>query len=303
MRNMIQFYVASMEANRTFLPSTSSTVTEKLERIFDELESYGVKMEDKEITGLDGEVLQQWFNSHARQWKPATANSYVCTVNKFLRWASTMSSRGKSYIDDDYSHILHTQKIPSIDSLPEEERPKDKYYTDEEVEELLYGVHGRNVVRDRAIIGLFLYSGLRVSELCSLTIGQVLDRPRGIVYVQRKGGAWKDVPVSEKFYPLLDAYLKTRKDRNDHSRPLFMTSHGEPCNRNQIYKCISFKQKEMGLATGPHALRHTCISKIANTVGVAAARDQANHASITITNRYVHTGTKEHNAAVAALNW
>ena len=190
-----------------------------------------------------------------------------------------------------------------MDDLPPEERPKDKYYTQEQVHELLWGNHGRNQVRDRAIMGLILFTGLRVSEVCSLTIGNFLNSPHGLMTVKPKGGKYRDVRVAEQVYELVNDYLKTRKDETDPSSPLFITTHGKPCSRKQIYEAVSFKQKELGLATGPHAIRHTAISEVGNRFGAAMARDFANHKSFKVTNRYSHTTEGQMVNAVNNLPW
>lgn len=301
--SMIQFYVQSAVASRKFMATTAPQMIDKLERIFRTLESeYGVRLEDKRIVGLDGEILQRWFIALSESRKPATVNAYVCALNPFLRWAHKMSNSGTHYLEEDLSGVLNTVRIPSPDELPEEERPKDKYYTHEQVNDLLYGDHGRNQVRDRAIMALILCSGLRVSELCSLTVGQFRNATDGKIRLKRKGGAYANAVIGQDAFPLIEAYLKTRKNLSD-TDPLFMTTHGKPCSRTQIYKALSFKQREIDLATGPHAIRHTAVSEVTNTAGAAIARDFANHKSLVVTNRYAHTTEEQRIEAANHLRW
>ena len=132
--------------------------------------------------------------------------------------------------------------------------------TVQQTRKLLGDMPDRNKLRDRAICTLILESGMRVSELCTLTIGDVLD-----------------------------AYLQTRPDADDHSRPLFLSMHGQPMNRKTVYGALAFKQKQLGLATGPHCLRHTFISEVEKRNGAGVARDCANHSSLRVTNRYEHS--------------
>ena len=294
MRTMISFYVDSAVADRRIMKTTAPQIEKKLERIFDSLENeYNVSVKDDTIEGLNAPTLQRWFNANAQGWKPATANNYICIINPFLRWAFTME-----YLQRDLSSILHTAKLPNPDDLPEGEKPKSKYYTQDQIDDLLTEKTGRNLVRDRAIIALILTSGFRVSEVCDLTIGQVMDVPHGFVRLRRKGGAWKDAPIKAEIYPMLEAYLATRSDTANRSAPLFVTTHGKPCSQNQIYRALRYKQEALGLAVGPHALRHTAITRMEHTYGAAIARDFANHRSITVTNRYTHTTAEELQAAV-----
>lgn len=304
-RPMIQFYAESMRVNgRKPMPSTLSHNTEVLDRIFDTLEArYGVTMEEEKIVGLNGAKLQKWINEASEEWKPATRNNYISILNPFLRWASKMSGDQGDYIQKDFSDILHTESLPDPDELPEEERPKDKYFSVEQVNELLHGGHGRNHTRDTAIIAMFLWSGLRVSELCQVTVGNFKKgAEKQVVKVQRKGGAWKEVEIGTPAYGYVNQYLSTRKNLAD-DQPLFITTHGEPCSRQQIYKCLSFKQKQIGIATGPHALRHTCFSAGEKEAPISVMRDIANHKNFRVTNRYTHSTHEERLAALNALPW
>ena len=293
---MIELYITSRKLK---VAASSNALTEKLlTRIFDQMaEQYEVELKEEEIAGLTSTKLQKWFNAASEGRKPATINSYVCALNPFLQWANEMG-----YTSRDFSRILHTVRLPDVESLPEEERPKDKYLSHEKAEALINTTYGRNRIRDRAVIALILYSGLRIAEVCSLTVGQVTDRTKPIV-VKRKGGHYKPVVIGESFWPYLDAYLATRKDTADPKAPLFMTSHGKPCSPNELYKALAHKQKAMGLATGPHALRHTFVSEVENTCGAGVARDCANHKSLAITNRYDHTTNDQRQAAVNSLRW
>ena len=293
---MIELYITSRKLK---VAASSNALTEKLlTRIFDQMaEQYDVELKEEEIAGLTSTKLQKWFNAASEGRKPATINSYVCALNPFLQWANEMG-----YTSRDFSRILHTVRLPDVESLPEEERPKDKYLSHEKAEALINTTYGRNRIRDRAVIALILYSGLRIVEVCSLTVGQVTDRTKPIV-VKRKGGHYKPVVIGESFWPYLDAYLATRKDTADPKAPLFMTSHGKPCSPNELYKALAHKQKAMGLATGPHALRHTFVSEVENTCGAGVARDCANHKSLAITNRYDHTTNDQRQAAVNSLRW
>lgn len=307
-RAMIDFYVDSVSRAKDIRPSTAEQIADMLNRVFDQLEEkYGVSMEEEKISGLSGAKIQRWFNDASVHWKPATVNSYVNTLNPFLRWAAKMSGDHGDYVQKDFSKILQNKKIPDPDKLPEDQRPKDKYFTVEQVEMLLHGTetHARNLIRDRAIIAVFLFSGLRVSELCQIKAGDFMgEKPKEeqFVRVQRKGGVWKDVEIGDRAYPYVQKYLATRKNVKP-EEPLFLTTHGKPCSRNQIYKALSFKQKELGIATGPHAFRHTALSGIDKVSSASIARDVANHKNFKITNRYVHSSREERLNALNALPW
>ena len=303
---VVEFYIrtTSMKVSDT----TSENRREKLGVFLSNLEDrHGVRVSDKRIDGITPIVLGTWYAEMAEAGrKMATLNNYVCMINPFIRWAQDYSIL--CYADErgnikDLSRILKTSKIPDEDSIPEWEKKPEKYLNHDQARALIMSASGRNLVRDRAIIALILYSGLRVSELCSLTIGSVYGRERGEIYVKRKGGKWCSVLVNDEVYTYLDAYLSTRDDAQNYDHPLFVTTHGQPCNRNQIYKALSFKQQSLGLATGPHALRHTFVSEAEKMGSASIARDLANQKSLRVTNRYDHTTPQQRREAVDKLSW
>lgn len=295
---MIQFYCESRKKRVT--DATNRQCEDRLNTVFNALtQHYGVVMTDTAIVNLNGRTLQQWFNAFVDERKPATINNYLSFLNPFLRWAHDIG-----YIATDLSPLLKFVKIPTADSVPEWEQPKDKYLTHADVEKLLEAAgSGVNAKRNRCIIALLLYSGLRVSELCSLTMKSIMDRPLGTLYCKRKGGRWANVFVSTQWYPYLDEYLADRTDTHDPDAPLFRTTRGTPLDRFTVYAAIKPMQEALGQATGPHVLRHTYISEMEKIGGLTIARDLANHKSFNITNRYDHTTDEQKTEAVESLKW
>lgn len=295
---MVDFYLESRRFDVT--ENTNFLCKQRLSTFFDDLTSnYGVIVNADLIERLNGEVLQTWYNTFMQDKKPSTANNYVAFINPFLRWAYAIG-----YIAVDISHLLHTAKVPTAEALPEWERPKEKLLSHSEVTGLLEeaGETGFKE-RNQAIVALFVYSGIRVEELCSLTIGCVRRKQVGLIHCRRKGGAWKDVEVASAFYPYLKEYLKTRRDADDYEAPLFASKSGRPMTRSAVYAMLRPLQDKLGCCTGSHVLRHTYVSEVEKIGGVAVARDLANHKSIRITNRYDHSSLEERRACVEAIDW
>ena len=296
---MIDFYVESCNVAE----STANHNTDLLERVFRQMESFGVKLNEESIDGLSGASVQRWFNSAKKTLKPSTMNNYVVTLNPFFRWAHTIYPE-----IPDVSNVLKTVRLPSYEQIPDDEKPKDKYYSDEDIARLLEIPKRDSDLkkRDRAIIAMFIGTGLRASELCQLTVGSIRNYKHGYVRVRRKGGAIKDVDVAEFAYGYVETYLKTRKGAKD-TDPLFVTTHGEPCSQNQLYKSMRHRQDMAGVdegrQRGNHVFRHIFISEVEKIGGVAVARDLANHKSMAITNRYDHSTAEQRHDAVNALKW
>lgn len=287
------------------MPTTADQVIDKLTRFLRQFhERYGVAMEDGMITGLTPRVLHRWYDQMTLDdIKMTTKNNYVALLNPFLAWAVENEYLENPPSKKDIYAVLALRRLPREDEIPEEER-KPKAYTTEQVRMLMRDMGGRNKVRDRAILALLLASGLRVSELCSLTIASVFDQPRGTIYLRRKGGAWKRTEAADFCYKYIEEYLRqSGRDLSDRQQPLFVTSRGTPCNRQQIWDVLSRKEKALGLTTGVHILRHTTLSAVEKKGGAGVARDVANHATIAMTNRYDHTTAEERASALNRLDW
>lgn len=117
-------------------------------------------MTAESIVGLTGPVLQRWYNGFAKTRKPSTINNYLSFLNPFLIWAYEIG-----YLDKDYSRLLKRPKLKPYSHMHEDEQqPKEKYLTHDDAKRLLkVSIGGENALRNRAIVALFLYSGIRVS--------------------------------------------------------------------------------------------------------------------------------------------
>ncbi len=146
-----------------------------------------------------------------------------------------------------------------------------------------------NGLRDRTIIEALFGSGVRVSELASLTIRQV-DLERREIEVIGKGGKSRLVVLTEEAAGWVRRYLEQRTD--DHPALFVGTSRlglGKLGVR-QIERIVGAAARRAGLpfAVSPHWLRHSRLTVVARHAGVHAAQRIAGHASLQTTARYLH---------------
>jgi len=112
-------------------------------------------------------------------------------------------------------------------------------------------------LRDQAILELLYSSGLRVSELTGLNIGDI-DLAEGMVRVMGKGGKERIVPVGSVACRILRAYLAQRKTALP-GEPLFLGSRNRRIRRQYVAEII--RRCSSGIVAfrsiSPHTLRHT----------------------------------------------
>lgn len=122
----------------------------------------------------------------------------------------------------------------------------------------------RTGIRDRAILELLYGTGLRNSELCSLTL-DLLDLAGHSVRLQKgKGAKPRLLPLGQEAQSWLELYLERVRPfwlRNPQCQAVFLDRWGGgPIQRATISELVRRLGKKAGLgkAVTPHALRHSC---------------------------------------------
>ena len=149
----------------------------------------------------------------------------------------------------------------------------------------------RHALRDRAILELLYSSGLRVSELTGLDIGD-LDLAGGMVRVLGKGGKERIVPVGSRAVEAIRAYLILRGELAG-SGPLFLNTRGERINRRSVGRIVDAHVLRIAAfkRISPHVLRHTFATHLLEGgADLRAIQELLGHASLSTTQKYTHVG-------------
>ena len=262
-------------------------------------ETHSLLLTKEQIGVVTGLMLTEFYQHlHAQGLKASTRNAYVIALMEFFRFL-----QNAQVISDHPARVLHTVKEKKKSDADEH-----KQYTQTEIETLLSAMEKgnltRNALRDTAMIALALGSGLRAFELCSLNVSHLHGIQNGVITVERKGGSWAEVNVADFAYPHVARYLLMRRNAQPDA-PLFLSQKGNRMTPNSLWKTLAHKEKQLGLKTGVHILRHTFLSDIEREQrgGAAMARDLAGHKSIQITNVYLHTTPQERREAVNCMGY
>lgn len=147
----------------------------------------------------------------------------------------------------------------------------------------------KHALRDRAILELLYSSGLRVSELTALDIGE-LDLPSGMVRVTGKGGKERIVPVGSRALEALRDYLGQRGE-SAASGALFLNSRGGRINRRSVARIVDAHVLKIAAfkRISPHTLRHTFATHmLEGGADLRAIQELLGHASLSTTQKYTH---------------
>ena len=162
-------------------------------------------------------------------------------------------------------------------------KPVEPCPTNEEVEKVWNSLRKP---RDKVIFGLMAYSGLRISEVCGLTVDDLLPDHK-ILLRDTKGKQDAVVPVVHpRVITAMREYLKKRHSRY---KALFLSSHKEPIKLESMKMLITRHCRKCGLPYHPHSFRRY----FGNTLSRAGVPVQnicvaMRHKSITTTMRYLN---------------
>ena len=170
---------------------------------------------------------------------------------------------------------------------PKKEKHSRNFLSKAEYNQLLAQAGGN--VRDFAVLQLFLQTGLRVTELCSLKLDDV-DLTERLLYVRLgKGRSARTIELEKKAMSALKAYLKLRSAINDPH--LFLSKDNAPFSRQGIAKLVKkyIKQAQITKRISVHSLRHTFATHKVN-LGISPYRLQEwlGHTDPKTTQIYVH---------------
>jgi integrase/recombinase XerD len=144
-------------------------------------------------------------------------------------------------------------------------------------------------IREKLIVSLLYWGGLRLSELCQLKIHN-FDHTHQSVKFNRKGGYVHDLKLQNgnKIFSLLKIYLQQNPIQSEY---LFCNKKGRPISSRSMYTTIiKIFVKSLCPTVGltPHSFRKACATNLyKKTKDLLFVRDYLNHADAKVTQTYI----------------
>jgi integrase/recombinase XerC len=147
-------------------------------------------------------------------------------------------------------------------------------------------------IRDKVLLDLFYFTGMRVSELVGLKQGS-FDAGAQTIKVLGKRSKERIIPLAPEMVEMLSNYLKELEAQEfpKSDLVLFYTEKGQPATRQYIYKVVN---KYLGTVTtlkkkSPHVLRHTFATHMLNNdAPINDIKEILGHSSLAATQMYTH---------------
>ena len=226
--------------------------------------------------------------------------AYLYSKSLSKKTISRRISSLKSY----YKFLLKKYGIKNIFINEIKSPKKDKLlpemiYKDELSKILSYNPSGKFCYRDKAIITLLYSSGIRVSELCNITMSSI-DLENRYLIVVGKGNKTRVCPFSSECKQIIENYIHFERNtfaKTDNNN-LFINKFGDSITTRSIENIIKKISLELfgNTKLHPHMFRHTYATQLLNNgADLRTVQELLGHSSLMTTQIYTHLAKEEIN--------
>lgn len=235
-----------------------------------------------ELAEVDTLQIRRYLGYLHKKNKKTTVARKLAAIRSFFRYL--------------YKHRMMPENPVENLHPPKHGQSMPTYLTVDDMFRLLdtikpFGVLG---LRNKAIIETLYSSGVRVSELAGLNVGDV-DVGSGVMRVLGKGGKERLVPIGAKAIDAIDAYRDALVQAVGIGREvdgaMFLNKDNGRLTTRSISRVVDKLARACGLAVpvSPHALRHSFATHMLDGgADLRAVQELLGHSSLSTTQRYTH---------------
>ena len=253
-----------------------------------DLESFLAHMEKlnvPEFKDLTIEHIRSWLaNLQTTGVARSTLTRRIVSIRAFTNWAAT-----NGWLSSDLGANL---------AIPKAHRTLPEILNVDEAAQVIKALEvkaGEEVnainLRDLAMLEVLYASGIRVSELCGLNLGDI-DQSRNTLSVIGKGDRQRVVPLGIPAVKALQNYLSNGRGEflnNKSADAVFLGSRGKRIDQRTVREVVYKAMKAVGATMGPHGLRHSAATHLLEGgADLRTVQEILGHASLATTQIYTH---------------
>lgn len=255
--------------------NTEISYQRDLVQLLSYLEGQGIKELNKVTkTSLNSYILYLEHEGRAT----TTISRMLASIKAFFHYEFSIGAIAK-----DPAELLRAPKI---------EKKAPTILSVEEVEVLMAQPKGKKPkeIRDKAMLELLYATGIRVSELVHLELGD-LNMPVGFITC-RADQKERNIPFGRKTKRALADYLESSRDlllKGGESSWLFVNCNGKAMSRQGFWKIIKYYGEMAGIQSDitPHSLRHSFAAHLLKSgADVRAVQTMLGHSDMATTQMY-----------------
>lgn len=190
--------------------------------------------------------------------------------------------------------------------FPKLEKKLPRYLQEEEIGKL-FEIADRdsslNGIRNKVMLYLMYVSGMRISELINVTVGQI-QFDSNFITVRGKGGKDRMIPIPELIMEMLKEYIETvlrqlmdrggKKRKGDYLFPVTYAGKIKAISRQAFWVILKALWKKTGSSksVSPHQLRHSLATHmLKNGVDLRSLQLILGHENLSTVQIYTHLDT------------
>ena len=239
------------------------------------------------IAAASTDTVRGFLNHLAdHRYSPATMARKIATLRSFYKWADR-----HGYADGNPMTLIRT---------PRQSKRLPKAISLEQIEKLLSAPDATDPLgaRDRALFETLFSTGIRVSELVDLNVGD-LDETGEALLVRGKGKKERLVPLGTHALIAIRHYLAlagqdprfSQKFAAGGDAALFVNKHGGRLSSRSVRRKLDKYLRQVGLdpTISPHTLRHSFATHLLeNGADLRSVQELLGHQSLSTTQIYTH---------------
>ncbi|HAS6107958.1 TPA: site-specific tyrosine recombinase XerD [Vibrio vulnificus] len=278
----VEQFLDAMWMERGLTENTLASYRNDLMKLLQWMEANHYRLDFISLSGL------QQYQSYLvdQDYKQTSRARMLSAIRRLFQYLHREKVRA-----DDPSALLVSPKLP-------QRLPKD--ISEEQVDALLDAPDPNDPVelRDKAMLELLYATGLRVTELVSLTMENISLR-QGVVRVTGKGGKERLVPMGENAIDWIETFIKQGRPAllgETSSDVVFPSKRARQMTRQTFWHRIKFYAVIAGIDTdhlSPHVLRHAFATHLLNYgADLRVVQMLLGHSDLSTTQIYTHVATE-----------
>ncbi|MBI5365864.1 MAG: tyrosine recombinase XerC [Planctomycetes bacterium] len=278
MLELMTAFIDHLRWGKNFSPETVRAYSADLRHF---AEAMWPKATPPDVTVIDAVIIRRYLALlKSEGFEKSTIARKMACLRSFFKFAQR-----RGLIAANPAKMVRTPKL---------ERRLPDFLEEKEVETLLSlpdlnSVAGR---RDHAILEVLYSTGIRISELCGLTMKDA-DLMGGTLHVHGKGSKERLAPLGRLAVQSLREYLASRSTQteSDAGAPVFLNKSGKRLGVRGIRRIVEKYAREAGLkkTISPHTFRHTFATHLLDRgADLRSVQELLGHENISTTQIYTH---------------
>ncbi|ADT86072.1 site-specific tyrosine recombinase XerD [Vibrio sp. Vb2880] len=281
-QGLVEQFLDAMWMERGLSENTLMSYRNDLMKLLDWMQRHNYRLDFISLSGL--QEYQTWLVD--QDYKQTSRARMLSAIRRLFQYLHREKMRA-----DDPSALLISPKLPK-------RLPKD--LSEAQVDALLSAPNPDDPIelRDKAMLELLYATGLRVTELVSLTMENISLR-QGVVRVIGKGGKERLVPMGENAIEWIETFLAQGRSHllgEQTSDVVFPSKRAQQMTRQTFWHRIKHYAVIAGIDVdklSPHVLRHAFATHLLNYgADLRVVQMLLGHSDLSTTQIYTHVATE-----------